>query len=233
MITKLRNKLNFISVLVSLVIFFSTFSNVTFANEFYAGIDVGKSKSKTSESTPVNANNHYYLVAGSSLDINGKDNLVGLHLGYNYFINNFFIGPELRFIKKNQDMDTAQGQYSINEYSVKYENIKTLALRFGIIDNKIKYYLLGGFAQSDIYIKAQEQDFLDHIGDSRAKHNGSILGVGIEIPIFRNSTMGLQYSEISLKTKTQTLNDTQTSYLDIVTVKPNLKTLSLRVSYLF
>ena len=218
---------------LSLVIFFSTFSNVTFANEFYAGIDVGKSKSKTSESTPVNAINHYYLDAGSSLDINGKDNIAGLHLGYNHFINNFFIGPEFRFIKTNQDMHTAQGRFSINEYSVKYENTKTLALRFGIIDNKIKYYLLGGFAQSDIYIKAQEQDFLTHIGDSKAKHNGSILGVGIETPIFRNATMGLQYSEISLKTKTQTLNDTQTSYLDIVTVKPNLKTLSLRVSYLF
>jgi opacity protein-like surface antigen len=222
---------------ILILIIFSTFSNLVFANEFYVGIDVGKSKSRTAESTPANSSTHYYLESGSSFNINGKDNITGLHFGYNYFINNFFIGPELRFIKKNQDTGEAQGRYSINEYSVKYEDTKTLALKLGIVDNKISYYLLGGFAQSDIYIKAKEKDFPDHIGESKANHNGSIFGVGVETNISKNASIGLQYSEINLKNKKQTLNDNNPGGgyegPDVVAVKPNLKTLSLRMSYLF
>ena len=224
-------------VFLILTLFFITFSDLVFANNFYAGIDLGKSKSRTAESIPANSTTHYYLESGSSFNINGKDNIVGLHFGYNHFINNFFIGPELRFIKKNQDIGDAQGRFSINEYSVKYDDTKTLALKLGIVDNKISYYLLGGFAQSDIYIKAKEKDFPDHIGESKANHNGSIFGVGIETNISKSASIGLQYSEINLKQKKQTLKDNNSDIgfegPDVVTVKPNLKILSLRASYLF
>ena len=143
--------------LIFLLTVFITFPNLVFADSFYAGIDLGKSKTKTTESTPDNAVTHYYLTNASQFNINGRDYLTGLHLGYNHFINNFFIGPEFRFVKNNQDIGITTGRFAAtNDYTVKYDDTKTLAMRFGIVENKISYYLLGGFAQSNIYIKADE-----------------------------------------------------------------------------
>jgi hypothetical protein len=224
--------------LIFLLTAFITFPNLVFADNFYAGIDLGKSKTKTTESTPDNAVTHYYLTSASSFNINGRDYLTGLHLGYNHFINNYFIGPEFRFIKNNQDIGITTGRFaSTNDYTVKYDDTKTLAMRFGILENKISYYLLGGFAQSNIYIKADEGGAGGHVGQSKSNHNGTILGIGAETIVLENVSIGLQYNEINLKNKNQIINDccAGSGYQgpDVVSVNPNIKTLSIRASYLF
>ena len=224
--------------LIFLLTVFITFPNLVFADSFYAGIDLGKSKTKTTESTPDNAVTHYYLTNASQFNINGRDYLTGLHLGYNHFINNFFIGPEFRFVKNNQDIGITTGRYAAtNDYTVKYDDTKTLAMRFGIVENKISYYLLGGFAQSNIYIKADEGGAGSHVGQSKQNHNGTILGIGAETTVLENVSIGLQYNEINLKNKNHTINDccADSGYQgpDVVSVNPNIKTLSIRASYLF
>ena len=224
--------------LIFLLTVFITFPNLVFADSFYAGIDLGKSKTKTTESTPDNALTHYYLTNASQFNINGRDYLTGLHLGYNHFINNFFIGPEFRFVKNNQDIGITTGRFAAtNDYTVKYDDTKTLAMRFGIVENKISYYLLGGFAQSNIYIKADEGGAGSHVGQSKQNHNGTILGIGAETTVLENVSIGLQYNEINLKNKNHTINDccADSGYQgpDVVSVNPNIKTLSIRASYLF
>jgi opacity protein-like surface antigen len=224
--------------LIFLLTVFITFPNLVFADSFYAGIDLGKSKTKTTESTPDNAVTHYYLTNASQFNINGRDYLTGLHLGYNHFINNFFIGPEFRFVKNNQDIGITTGRFAAtNDYTVKYDDTKTLAMRFGIVENKISYYLLGGFAQSKIYIKADEGGAGSHVGQSKQNHNGTILGIGAETTVLENVSIGLQYNEINLKNKNHTINDccADSGYQgpDVVSVNPNIKTLSIRASYLF
>ena len=224
--------------LIFLLTVFITFPNLVFADSFYAGIDLGKSKTKTNESTPDNAVTHYYLTNASQFNINGRDYLTGLHLGYNHFINNFFIGPEFRFVKNNQDIGITTGRFAAtNDYTVKYDDTKTLAMRFGIVENKISYYLLGGFAQSNIYIKADEGGAGSHVGQSKQNHNGTILGIGAETTVLENVSIGLQYNEINLKNKNHTINDccADSGYQgpDVVSVNPNIKTLSIRASYLF
>ena len=224
--------------LIFLLTVFITFPNLVFADSFYAGIDLGKSKTKTTESTPDNAVTHYYLTNASQFNINGRDYLTGLHLGYNHFINNFFIGPEFRFVKNNQDIGITTGRFAAtNDYTVKYDDTKTLAMRFGIVENKISYYLLGGFAQSNIYIKADEGGAGSHVGQSKQNHNGTILGIGAETTVLENVSIGLQYNEINLKNKNYTINDccADSGYQgpDVVSVNPNIKTLSIRASYLF
>ena len=224
--------------LIFLLTIFITFPNLVFADNFYAGIDLGKSKTKTTESTPANSVTHYYLTGGSLFNVNGRDNLTGLHFGYNHFINNFFIGPEFRFIKNNQDIGITTGRFAAtNDYTVKYDDTKTLAMRFGIVENKISYYLLGGFAQSNIYIKADEGGAGSHVGQSKQNHNGTILGIGAETTVLENVSIGLQYNEINLKNKNHTINDccADSGYQgpDVVSVNPNIKTLSIRASYLF
>jgi opacity protein-like surface antigen len=223
--------------LIFLLTVFITFPSLVFADNFYAGIDLGKSKSRTTESTPANPVTHYYLESGSLFNVNGRDNLTGLHFGYNHFIDNFFIGPELRFIKNNQDIGITNSRFSSStNYTVKYDNTKTLALRFGIVENKISYYLLGGYAQSNIYIKADEIEF-SHVGQSKSTHNGTVLGIGVETTVLENISIGFQYNEINLKNKNQTINDPSAGSgyegPDVVSVNPNIKTLSIRVSYLF
>ena len=223
--------------LIFLLTIFITFPNLVFADNFYAGIDLGKSKTKTTESTAANSVTHYYLTSGSLFNVNGRDNLTGLHFGYNHFIDNFFIGPELRFIKNNQDIGITNSRFSSStNYTVKYDNTKTLALRFGIVENKISYYLLGGYAQSNIYIKADEIQ-LSHVGQTKSTHNGTVLGIGAETTILENISIGFQYNEINLKNKNQTINDLSANLgglgPDVVSVNPNIKTLSIRASYLF
>ena len=223
--------------LIFLLTVFISFPSLVFADNFYAGIDLGKSKTKTTESTPANSVTHYYLESGSLFNVNGRDNLTGLHFGYNHFINNFFIGPEFRFIKNNQDIGITNSVFSsTTNYTVKYDDTKILALRLGIVENKISYYLLGGYAQSNIYIKADEIQF-SHVGQSKSNHSGTVLGIGVETTVLENVSIGLQYNEINLKTKNQTINDPYagTGYEgpDVVSVNPNIKTLSIRASYLF
>jgi opacity protein-like surface antigen len=219
------------------IIFCIVFPNLVFANNFYAGIDLGESKKKTTESTPANSATHYYLLNGSSFNINGRDNLTGLHFGYNHFINNFFIGPELRFINNSKDNVITAGRFGENNYTIKYDDTKTLALRFGIVENKISYYLLGGYAQSNIYTNVDESSAGIHVGSSKLKHNGIVLGIGVETTVLENISIGFQYNEINLKNKNQTINDNAPGgdYQgpDVVSVNPNIKTLSIRASYLF
>jgi len=46
--------------LIFLLTVFITFPSLVFADNFYAGIDLGKSKTRTTESTPANSVTHYY-----------------------------------------------------------------------------------------------------------------------------------------------------------------------------
>ena len=238
MITKLVGRLKFISAIVATSLLLIQAQSVL-ADNFYAGVDLGKSKTKTTQSTPDNSLTHYYLTTANVFDITGKHNTFGYHFGYNHYLSNsFFIGPEFRLIKNNQDVGKQQGRFAAtNDYLVKYDDIETLALRFGVVENKISYYLLGGLAQSDIYIKADEGASGVHVGDSQAKHNGTVMGIGAETTILENILLGIQYAEINFKNKTQTLNDccSDSGYEgpDVVSVNPNISTLSIRASYLF
>ena len=238
MITKLANRLKFISAIVATSLLLIQAQSVL-ADNFYAGVDFGKSKTKTTQSTPDNSLTHYYLTTANVFDITGKDNTFGFHFGYNHYLSNrFFIGPEFRLIKGNQDVGKEPGTFAAtNDYTVKYGDTKTLALRFGVVENKISYYLLGGLAQSNIYIKADEGAAGVHVGESQAKHIGSVMGIGTETTILENILLGIQYAEISFKNRTQTLNDccSGSGYEgpDVVSVNPNIRTLSIRASYLF
>ena len=238
MITKLASRLKFISAILATSLLLIQAQSVL-ADNFYAGVDFGKSKTKTTQSTPDNSVTHYYLTTANVFDITGKDNTFGFHFGYNHYLSNrFFIGPEFRLIKNNQDVGKEPGRFAAtNDYTVKYDDIKTLALRFGVVENKISYYLLGGLAQSNIYIKADEGAAGVHVGESQAKHIGSVMGIGTETTILENILLGIQYAEISFKNRTQTLNDccSGSGYEgpDVVSVNPNIRTLSIRVSYLF
>ena len=241
MITKLVGRLKFISAIVATSLLLIQAQSVL-ADNFYAGVDLGKSKTKTTQSTPDNSLTHYYLTTANVFDITGKDNTFGFHFGYNHYLSNsFFIGPEFRLLKINQDVGKEQGRFAAtNDYTVKYGDTKTLALRFGVVENKISYYLLGGLAQSNIYIKADEGALGSHVGDSQAKHNGTVMGIGAETTILENILLGIQYAEINFKNKTQTLNDCCSGGAgsgyegpDVVSVNPNIRTLSIRASYLF
>jgi len=238
MITKLVGRLKFISAIVATSLLLIQAQSVL-ADNFYAGVDLGNSKTKTTQSTPDNSLTHYYLTTANVFDITGEDKTFGFHFGYNHYLSNsFFIGPEFRLIKNNQDVGKEQARFAAtNDYTVKYDDVKTLVLRFGVVENKISYYLLGGLAQSNIYIKADEGAAGVHVGESQAKHIGSVMGIGTETTILENILLGIQYAEISFKNRTQTLNDccSGSGYEgpDVVSVNPNIRTLSIRASYLF
>jgi opacity protein-like surface antigen len=76
-----------------------------------------------------------------------------------------------------------------------------------------------------------------HVGSSKLKHNGIVLGIGVETTVLENISIGFQYNEINLKNKNQTINDNAPGGdyhgPDVVSVNPNIKTLSIRASYLF
>jgi opacity protein-like surface antigen len=237
MITKLVGRLKFISAIVATSLLLIQAQSVL-ADNFYAGVDLGKSKTKTTQSTPDNSLTHYYLTTANVFDITGKDNnTFGFHFGYNHYLSNsFFIGPEFRLIKNNQDTEKAQGRFDMNTYTVKYDDTRTLALRFGVVKNDFSYYLLGGLAQSNINIKIDEPSY-NHVGESEKKHSGTILGIGAEKTILENILFGIQYAEIHVGNKSQTINDRYSSSgfegPDVVSVNPVIRTLTIRASYLF
>ena len=229
-------KIKFASVIVATSLLLIQAQSVL-ADNFYAGVDLGNSKSKTSQSTPNNSQTHYYLATANVFDISGNDKTFGFHFGYNHYLSNsFFIGPEFRLIKNNQDTEKAQGRFDMNTYTVKYDDTRTLALRFGVVKNDFSYYLLGGLAQSNINIKIDEPSY-NHAGESKKKHSGTILGIGAEKTILENILFGIQYAEIHVGNKSQTINDRYSDSgfegPDVVSVNPVIRTLTIRASYLF
>ena len=229
-------KIKFASVIVATSLLLIQAQSVL-ADNFYAGVDLGNSKSKTTQSTPDNSLTHYYLTTANVFDISGNDKTFGFHFGYNHYLSNsFFIGPEFRLIKNNQDTEKAQGRFDMNTYTVKYDDTRTLALRFGVVKNDFSYYLLGGLAQSNINIKIEEPSY-NHVGESEKKHSGTILGIGAEKTILENILFGIQYAEIHVGNKSQTINDRYSDSgfegPDVVSVNPDIRTLTIRASYLF
>ena len=218
----------------------------------YVGIGVANSSSKT-EIRALGTDDHYALNNGTK--DKSQDEII-FKIGHlEQLNNNILLGIELN---KYSDIKTStlntntssayyrtSGIY-IDRNTLKLEDIISLELKLAtvlenqdIFLNNLMIYGKLGAATLKSNSRSYEDNLDSHVGQSTARHYGSVIGLGVEkkLSIFddpvinKNASISLEYNMMSFNKKTSgqdtTLIDTGYS------VKPEINNLMLTVNYKF
>jgi opacity protein-like surface antigen len=270
MITKLRSRLKFAKVVLAASLFALITQNL-FAQDkkinpkdwegSYVGIGVSNSSSTTEIRDVTPASDHYALNNGTK----DKDlNEIIFKFGHLEQVkNNIFLGIELN---KYSDIKTESLNTNTNSiyYDAGYDktnlNLKdifSLDLRLATVLENQNNFLNNSMVYGKVGVATlrsttrshetgKESGLYDyHIGESKARHYGTVIGVGLEkkLPIFddplinNNTTISLEYNMMTFNKKTSgsdsagaeqsAVGDSQYS------VKPEINNLMLTISYKF
>ena len=216
----------------------------------YVGIGVANSSSETEIRAP-NSNDHYSLNMGTKdKDQNGIIFKIG-HL--EQLNNNILLGIEF-----NKYSDVKTDGPNANSSSVFYEvadqtrlhleDIFSLDVRVGTVlenqDNFLNNSMIYGKigvatlrSSTRSYEVGGDRD--DHIGQSKARHYGSVVGIGIEkkLSIFddpkisNNTSVSLEYNMMNFNKKTSGSDSGIVVDANGYSVKPEIKNLLLTINY--
>ena len=215
----------------------------------YVGVGVANSSSKT-EIRGLGLD-HYALNRGTK----DKDqNEIIFRIGHlEQLNNNILLGIELNKyadIKTNtKNTNTDAGLYydtggSIDRNTLKLEDIISLELKLAtvlenqniLLNNLMIYGKFGAATLKSDQRNTESQD-PTHIGQSTARHFGSVVGIGIEkkLSIFddpkidNNATISFEYNRMNFNKKTSGVDaiDITTGF----TVKPEINNLMLTINY--
>ena len=193
------------------VIFFLTF-NVNakelprINTKFYLGIYKSFDKFSAIASSP-----DYALIYHTETD-SEKRNL-GYFLGYNFYLNNFFIGAETNFqenIGKDQSIAGLNG-------SVTYEKMKEAKLKIGYNYDYFDFFIYLGGCDIDTTWTAYHSD-------PSKINNYYTRGIGLDYKMTDNFFLGLNFDETTFD-----IFYTESLYLEEV----HKRSLRLRFGYLF
>jgi len=218
----------------------------------YVGIGVANSSSKTEIRAP--GNDHYALNNGTK---DKSQNEIIFKIGHlEQLNNNILLGVELNKyadIKTSTlNTNTASGYYrtggtAIDRNTLKLEDIISLELKLAtvlenqdIFLNNLMIYGKFGAATLKSNQRNTEDVYVDHIGQSTARHYGSVVGIGIEkkLSIFddpklsNNASISLEYNMMNFNKKT---SGSDRAGIDAAgySVKPEINNLMLTVNYRF
>ena len=228
----------------------------------YIGVGVANSSSKTEIRDTTPASDHFALNNGTK-DKN-QDELI-FKIGYlEQLDNNILLGVELNKYSdiktESLNTNTAAGYYDagFDRTRLHLEDIFSLDLRVGkVLENQDNFlnnsmiYGKIGVATLRSATKSHETGkedgvYDDHIGRSKARHHGSVVGIGIEkkLSIFddhpklsNNVSISLEYNMMNFNKKTSgsdSSGDEQEAVGDSqYSVKPEIKNLMLTINYRF
>jgi opacity protein-like surface antigen len=253
-----QSKLLTFQVIVSLIILNTQISfaqnkkiNLKDWEGSYVGIGVANSSSKTEIRAP-NSNDHYALNNGTK---DKSQNEIIFKIGHlEQLNNNILLGIELNKysdIKTSTlNTNTASGYYrtggtAIDRNTLKLEEIISLELKLAtvlenqdIFLNNLMIYGKFGVATLKSNQRNTEDGYDDHIGQSTARHYGSVVGIGIEkkLSIFddpiinNNATISFEYNRMNFNKKT---SGSDSFGIDAAgySVKPEINNLMLTVNY--
>ncbi len=217
----------------------------------YIGVGVANSSSKTE--IRALGTDHYALNRGTK----DKDqNEIIFKIGHlEQLNNNILLGIELNKyadVETNTiNTNTDAGLYyhtngSIDRNTLKLEDIISLDLRVGTVlenqdnflNNTMVYGKIGVATLRSNQRNTEDAD-VSHIGQSTARHYGSVFGIGIEkkLSIFddpkldNNTSISLEYNMMNFNKKTAGSDNINIS--TGFSVKPEIKNLLLTVNYKF
>jgi len=261
-----QSKLLTFQVIVSLIILNTQISfaqnkkvNLKDWEGSYVGIGVANSSSKTeirALGVDENGGDHYALNRGTK--DKSQDEII-FKIGHlEQLNNNILLGIELN---KYSDIETSTLNTNTASYyfnnpipgttdrnTLKLKDIISLELKLAtvlenqdIFLNNSMIYGKFGVATLRSNSRSYEDNLDSHVGQSTARHYGSVIGLGVEkkLSIFddsvinKNASISLEYNMMSFNKKTSG-QDTNGSGIDTgYSVKPEINNLMLTVNYRF
>ena len=215
----------------------------------YVGVGIANSSSKTEIRAP--GNDHYALNNGTK---DKSQNEIIFKIGHlEQLNNNILLGVELN---KYSDIETStlntntasgyfnSGGTATDSNTLKLEDIITLELKLAtVLENQDIFLnnlmIYGKFGAATLRSNQRNTEVgYDHVGQSKARHFGSVIGIGIEkkLSIFddpiinNNATISFEYNRMNFNKKTSgsdSYNIDQAGY----NVKPEINNLMLTVNY--
>jgi hypothetical protein len=228
----------------------------------YVGIGVANSSSKTEIRDTTSDKDHFALNNGTK--DKSQDKII-FKVGYlEQFNNNILLGIELNKYSdiktESLNTNTAAAPY----YDVGYdktrlhlEDILSLDLRVGtVLENQDDFlnntmvYGKVGIATLRSATRSHETgkglgEFDYHIGQSKARHYGTVIGLGVEkkLSIFddpvinKNTSISLEYNMMNFNKKTSGSDSSGAEQTDVgdsqYSVKPEINNLMLTINYRF
>jgi hypothetical protein len=231
----------------------------------YVGIGVANSSSKTEirdvTTADIEGNSDHYALNNGTKD-KSQDEIVFKFGHLEQINNNILLGIELNKYSdirtESSNTNTAAGAYYDAAYDktrLHLEDILSLDLRLGtVLENNDDFlnnalvYGKVGVATLRSATRSREIGKIgseDHLGQSKARHYGTVIGLGIEkkLSIFddpiinKNTSISLEYNMMSFNKKTS-----GSDYASIVqglvgdsqySVKPKINNLLLTINYRF
>ena len=264
-----QSKLLTFQVIVSLIILNTQISfaqnkkiNLKDWEGSYIGIGVANSASKTEIRDTTPANDHFALNNGTK--DKSQDKII-FKIGHlEQLNNNILLGIELNKYSdiKTESLNTnaaAGGAYDAqyDRTRLHLEDILSLDLRVGtVLENQDNFLnnsmIYGKIGVATLRSSTRSHEtgknsgiYDDHIGQSKARHYGSVVGIGIEkkLSIFddpklsNNTSVSLEYNMMNFNKKTSgsdSSGDEQSAVGDSqYSVKPEIKNLMLTINYKF
>lgn len=262
-----QSKLLTFQVIVSLIILNTQISfaqskkiNLKDWEGSYVGIGIANSSSTTEIRDVTSASDHYSLNNGTK-DKN-QDEII-FKVGHLEQINNILLGIELNKYSdirtESLNTNTAGGYYDAgyDKTRLHLEDILSLDLRVGtVLENQDDFlnntmvYGKVGIATLRSATRSHETGksggiYDYHIGQSKARHYGTLIGLGVEkkLSIFddpiinKNTSISLEYNMMSFNKKTSGSDSSGAEQSAVgdsqYSVKPEINNLMLTVNYRF
>jgi len=230
----------------------------------YVGIGVANSSSKTEirdvTTADIVGNSDHYALNNGTKD-KSQDEIVFKFGHLEQINNNILLGIELNKYSdirtESSNTNTAAGTYdaAYDKTRLHLEDILSLDLRLGtVLENNDDFlnnalvYGKVGVATLRSATRSREIGkigFEDHLGQSKARHYGTVIGLGIEkkLSIFddpiinKNTSISLEYNMMSFNKKTSG-SDYASEVQGLVgdsqySVKPKINNLLLTINYRF
>jgi opacity protein-like surface antigen len=219
----------------------------------YIGIGVANSSSKT-EIRALGTSDHYALNNGTK--DKSQDEII-FKIGHlEQLNNNILLGIELnkysdintRSLNTNTASEFFNTVGSTDRNTLKLEDIISLELKLAtVLENQDVFLndlmIYGKFGVATLRSNQRNTEDLhaDHIGQSTARHYGSVVGIGIEkkLSIFddpklsNNASISLEYNMMNFNKKTSGSDSGVSVDTGGYSVKPEINNLMLTVNYRF
>jgi len=226
----------------------------------YVGIGVANSSSKTEirdvTTTSIEANSDHFALNNGTKD-KSQDKIIFKIGNLEQLNDNILLGIELNKYSdiKTESLNTAAVTDGFDRTRLHLEDILSLDLRVGTILENMDDFLNNTMVYGKVGIatlrsatrshEPGKPGSSHHIGQSKARHYGTVIGLGIEkkLSIFddpiinKNTSISLEYNMMSFNKKTSGSDNSgaqQTAVGDSqYSVKPEINNLMLTVNYRF
>ena len=177
---------------------------------------------------------HFFNFVGDSRSISDSAFLGGAFLGAQWQINSIVVGIEGGAAwGKLSDTVHAPGPFALDNYKAEIKDLYSITGRIGFAADRFLIYAKGGWATAKVSTQSDEVPAFQHFGNSSERHNGYVIGAGIDYAFWNNLIAGIEYDYYDLRTKTHTGVDSINFSPYVVDVHPKVQTVMGRLSYKF